>query len=105
MDIAFINPSRRNSPHGPEKFTGYPKPHSPEERCMPTTCSNNRVIAVANLKGGVGKTTTVLNLAGFAGRLSKRVLMVDTDPQASLTHVALPDDTPAVSLTDAFARR
>jgi chromosome partitioning protein len=72
---------------------------------MPTTCSNNRVIAVANLKGGVGKTTTVLNLAGFAGRLGKRVLMVDTDPQASLTHVALPDDTPAVSLTDAFAWR
>src|SRR6266498_3903933 len=67
--------------------------------------SNDRVIAVANLKGGVGKTTTVLNLAGFAGQLGKRVLMVDTDPQASLTRVALPENAPTTSLTDAFARR
>ena len=67
--------------------------------------SNDHVIAVANLKGGVGKTTTVLNLAGFAGQLGKRVLVVDTDPQASLTRVALPDDAPVTSFTDAFARR
>lgn len=72
---------------------------------MTATCSNARVIAVANLKGGVGKTTTVLNLAGFAGQMGKRVLMVDTDPQGSLTRVALPDDMPGTSLTDAFARR
>jgi chromosome partitioning protein len=70
-----------------------------------TACSNDRVIAVANLKGGVGKTTTVLNLAGFAARMGKRVLAVDTDPQGSLTRVALPDDAPTTSLTDAFAQR
>jgi chromosome partitioning protein len=63
------------------------------------------VIAVANLKGGVGKTTTVLNLAGFAGQMGRRVLAIDTDPQASLTRVALPDDAPCTSLSDAFARR
>jgi chromosome partitioning protein len=72
---------------------------------MTSTHTNERVIAVANLKGGVGKTTTVLNLAGFAGRMGKRVLIVDTDPQASLTRVALPDETPGASLSDAFAQR
>src|SRR5215831_5023328 len=76
-----------------------------QETNMTTTCCNDRVIAVANLKGGVGKTTTVLNLAGFAGRMGKRVLAVDTDPQGSLTRVALLDDAPTTSLTDAFARR
>jgi chromosome partitioning protein len=70
-----------------------------------TTATNAHVIAVANLKGGVGKTTTVLNLAGFVGQMGKRVLAVDTDPQASLTRVALPDDAQTCSLTDAFARR
>jgi chromosome partitioning protein len=72
---------------------------------MTIQATNERVIAVANLKGGVGKTTTVLNLAGFAGRMGKRVLAVDTDPQASLTRVALPDQAVPASLTDAFARR
>jgi chromosome partitioning protein len=72
---------------------------------MPTQNANHHVVAVANLKGGVGKTTTVLNLAGFAGHLGKRVLAIDTDPQASLTRVALPDDAPGASLTEAFAKR
>src|SRR5262245_40411699 len=72
---------------------------------MPGSETNARVLAVANLKGGVGKTTTVLNLAGFAGRMGKRVLAIDTDPQGSLSRVALPDDDTSVSLSDAFARR
>ena len=72
---------------------------------MTAYTTNMHVVAVANLKGGVGKTTTVLNVAGFAGRMGKRVLIVDTDPQGSLTRVALPDDAPVASLTDAFARR
>jgi chromosome partitioning protein len=77
----------------------------PEGIPMIPNHTNKHVIAVANLKGGVGKTTTVLNLAGFAGRMGKRVLIVDTDPQGSLTRVALPDEAPGASLTDAFARR
>jgi chromosome partitioning protein len=72
---------------------------------MPTYKPNTSVVAVANLKGGVGKTTTVLNLAGFVGRMGKRVLAIDTDPQGSLTRVAMPDDAPNGSLSEAFARR
>ena len=43
------------------------------------------VIAVANQKGGVGKTTTVINSGAQAWRRPKRVLLVDFDPQANCT--------------------
>lgn len=68
--------------------------------------SRATIMAVVNQKGGTGKTTTCENLGIGLANEGKRVLLVDTDPQASLT-IALghprPDDLP-VTLTDLMAK-
>lgn len=61
-----------------------------------------KIIAVVNHKGGVGKTTTTVNLGAALSRLGKRILLVDMDSQQNLTTSLMKEEDVTKSIFDSL---
>ena len=72
--VRFHQPTERSRPEPHPPLSGYP-----------SVMANAKVVTFANQKGGVGKSTSVVNIAASLGVLDKRVLVIDVDPQGNTT--------------------
>ncbi len=90
-----MNEPHLTAPSAPVTIPAGPEPGDGADRSAP------RIIALMNQKGGVGKTTTAVNLGAGLARLGRRVLMIDLDPQAHLSlHLGLDPESLGKSMYD-----
>ena len=87
IDVDFFEEDDENlaSPLDPAEEISVARPRSPMELplSLPTPSGRARVVTVTNQKGGVGKTTTVINIASQLALRGHRVLVVDSDSQGN----------------------